>query len=207
MAASQRAALPDQLPASAPMPDRYCFTLNFGHNTGGSLHSHYVPFSDVSMRSKLRGQKAWNSLDQLISLCDELRRHFEPERLGGLEVDHQLELRGLLDGQVGGLGALQDLVHIGGSAPKHISKVRSIGHKAPGIDKLPPKVHGRQPVLCRQVHEASSLIEEHAAWQHSQSTHARAGHVREGPVEILRPSCFNELKPYPQRPCRDFCSR
>src|SRR5262249_33243739 len=39
-----------------------------------------------------------------------------------------------------------------------------------------------------------------------QSTHARAGHVREGPVQFLRPSCLNELKPYPQRPCRDFCS-
>src|SRR5262249_482312 len=112
------------------------------------------------MRNKLREQKAWNSLDQLISLADEQRRHFETERLGGLEVDHQLELRGLLDGQVGGLGALEDLVHVGSGAPKQIRLVRSIGHKAPGIDKPPPKVHGRQPVLCRQVHEASMLMPE-----------------------------------------------
>src|SRR5262249_60547597 len=52
MAASQRAALPDQLPASAPMPDRYCFTLNFGHDSGGSLHSHYVPTCGLMQRSK-----------------------------------------------------------------------------------------------------------------------------------------------------------
>jgi hypothetical protein len=38
------------------------------------------------------------SLDQLISLCDEERRHFETKRLGGLQVDHQLELRRLLYG-------------------------------------------------------------------------------------------------------------
>src|SRR6266699_588690 len=40
----------------------------------------------------------------------------DPERLGGLEVDEQLELRRLLDGEIGGLGALEDLVHVGRSA-------------------------------------------------------------------------------------------
>src|SRR2546425_8891712 len=61
-------------------------------------------------------------------------------------------------------------------------------------------------MLCRQVHEASSLIEEHGASQHNQSTRARPGHVREDPVEIGGPSRLNDLKPHPQRPCRDFCS-
>ena len=50
------------------------------------------------MRNKLREHKEWNSLNQLISLCDEERRHFETKRFGGLEIDHQLELRRLLDG-------------------------------------------------------------------------------------------------------------
>ena len=36
-------AYPDQLTTSAPVVDRYCFTLNFGHATGASLHSHNVP--------------------------------------------------------------------------------------------------------------------------------------------------------------------
>src|SRR4029077_15505963 len=56
-----------------------------------------------------------------------------------------------------------------------------------------------------QGHEASSLIEEHAASQHSQSARVRPGHVREGPVEIVWPSRLNEVKPDPQRPRRDFC--
>ena len=42
------------------------------------------------------------------------RRDRQAEGPRGFEVDHQLELCGLLDGQVGGLGALQDLVDIGG---------------------------------------------------------------------------------------------
>jgi hypothetical protein len=34
----------------------------------------------------------------------------EPQRLGGLEVDHEIELARLLHGQFGGLGALEDLI-------------------------------------------------------------------------------------------------
>src|SRR5262249_15896348 len=45
-------------------------------------------------------------------------RDRQVERLGGLEIDDQLELRRLLDGQVGGFSALEDLVHIGGRATK-----------------------------------------------------------------------------------------
>jgi len=36
-------------------------------------------------------------------------RHGEAERLGGLQVDHQLEPRRLLDRQIGRPGALEDL--------------------------------------------------------------------------------------------------
>jgi hypothetical protein len=61
-------------------------------------------------------------------------------------------------------------------------------------------------VLGRQVHEASSLIEEHGASQHSQSARARPGHVREGPVEIVWTSRLNELESHPQRSPRVFCS-
>jgi hypothetical protein len=44
--------------------------------------------------------------DDLVGLEEECRGDREAERLGGLEIDDQLEFRGLLDGQVPGLGAL-----------------------------------------------------------------------------------------------------
>src|SRR5207249_7659869 len=77
--------------------------------------------------------------------------------------------------------------------------------RPPASTPSPPWVHCRQPILGRQVHEASALVGEHVAWQHIQSTRARPGHVREGPIEVLRTSRLNELKPHPQRPRRDFC--
>jgi hypothetical protein len=36
------------------------------------------------------------------------RRHFQPERLGGLEVDHELELGRLPHRQIGGLRAFEN---------------------------------------------------------------------------------------------------
>ena len=36
---------------------------------------------------------------------------------GRFEIDHQLELRRLLDRQIGSLSALQDFIHVRGDAP------------------------------------------------------------------------------------------
>ena len=58
------------------------------HVGDGPEQVRFVPTTALSMRNKLREQKAWNSLNQLISLCDEERRHFETKRFGGLEIDH-----------------------------------------------------------------------------------------------------------------------
>src|SRR5260370_35149439 len=50
---------------------------------------------------------ASRSLDHLIRPLEERRRGGQAEGLGGLEVDDQFELGGLLDGEIGGLGASQ----------------------------------------------------------------------------------------------------
>src|SRR5437867_10956497 len=49
-------------------------------------------------------------LNNLVCSQEQRLRNRQAERLGGLQVDDQLELRRLLDGQVGGLCAFQDLV-------------------------------------------------------------------------------------------------
>src|SRR5467141_1888068 len=97
---------------------------------GCSKTSPSVKKSRASIAATWRGR----SLNHLIRPLQERRRDRQAERLGGLHVDDQLELRGLLDGQVGGLGALEDLVHVGSGVAKKPSNVLSIGHKAPGFD-------------------------------------------------------------------------
>jgi hypothetical protein len=45
----------------------------------------------------------------LVGAQQDCRRKLDADRLGGLQVDYQLELRGLLDRQVGGLRTLENL--------------------------------------------------------------------------------------------------
>ena len=50
------------------------------------------------------------SLYYLVGPEQQRGRYGEAQRFGGLEVDDQVELSRLLDGQLGRIGALQDLV-------------------------------------------------------------------------------------------------
>jgi len=57
---------------------------------------------------------AGRSLDHLVGAKQQRGRNRQAECLCGLEIDHQLECRGLLDWNVGGPGALEDLVDVEG---------------------------------------------------------------------------------------------
>jgi hypothetical protein len=50
--------------------------------------------------------------EHLVGLEEEGRGNREPERLGGLEIDDQLEFHGLLYGEITRLGAFQNFVHV-----------------------------------------------------------------------------------------------
>ena len=60
----------------------------------------------------------------------------------------------LLDRKIGGLGAFQNLVHIGGGAPVQVGKVHAVGHEPAGFDKFWPVVYRREPVLYREVRQS-----------------------------------------------------
>src|SRR5499427_3127974 len=58
----------------------------------------------------------YSLFDHLVGEDVELRRDRHAERVGGLAIDHQVEFRRLLDRQVAGLGAFEDLVDVRGGA-------------------------------------------------------------------------------------------
>jgi hypothetical protein len=59
-----------------------------------------VPFLDSCTAAKI------SSFDNIISAREQCCRQFDTERLGGLEIDEQLNLCGLLDRQISQLFAL-----------------------------------------------------------------------------------------------------
>src|SRR5262249_53383851 len=108
-----------------------------------------------SPRWSARG--AGGSLDHLIRPRQQRGRDRQPEGLGSLEVDDQLELRGLLDGQVARLGTFQNLVHIRGGAPVQVGNVHAVRHKPPSLYKIALVVHDGKPLLYRKFCNLCSL--------------------------------------------------
>ena len=64
------------------------------------------------------------SFNELVGANQERLQDRQPERLGGLEIDHQREFGRLLDGKIGRFGTLQNPVDIGGGAPLKIECFR-----------------------------------------------------------------------------------
>src|SRR5690242_17522050 len=69
-------------------------------------------------------------LDQLIRPSQQRRRNRQTEGLGSLEVDDQVELRDLLDGEIGRPSALQDARDVDGSVRHDGLEARAIRHQA-----------------------------------------------------------------------------
>ena len=63
-------------------------------------------------------------------MASRVERDVEAQRLGGLEIDHQLELDRGLDRKVGRLRALEDAIGIGRRASIIIDRVVSVGQQA-----------------------------------------------------------------------------
>src|SRR5436309_11201077 len=98
------------------------------------------------------------SLNHLIRLRQHRLGDREAQCLRGFQVDHQFELGRLLDGQVAGLGTLENLVDVGRGAPKQIRLVRSIGHKAPAsTNSLDVYTAGSRFLAARSTRRLRSL--------------------------------------------------
>src|SRR5205807_9363000 len=110
------------------------------------------------------GQKQTHALqqttllfDHLIGAREERSRHVDAERLGGLEVDHEPEVGGLLDRQVTDFGTFENPIDITRSSSKHVNFVRSIGNQTAVRRKKREIVHGGQTVSIHDLDDCSAM--------------------------------------------------
>src|SRR5262249_5448828 len=94
-----------------------------------------------------RSGGAWRrSFDHFLRKGIELQRDFEPERLGSLEIEHELEFGHLHDRKVSGLLALENAARISARLTISFTKIRSIAHETALHDRLALGIGGRNPI-------------------------------------------------------------
>src|SRR5262249_40522349 len=123
--------------------------------------------------------------DHLVGQDKQRRRDREAERLRGLRVDHKIELGRLLNGQIGGLGTLEDFVHISGGTPIQVWKMHSVGHESASYGKLTESIHRRQPVFDRKLNDPLSVTKRQRVNYDDQRLCLRSNHSGEGAFELI----------------------
>src|SRR5262245_19736307 len=98
-----------------------------------------------------------SSSDYLVGLEEEGRGNGQAKFLRGLQVDHQLEFHGSLDGHIGGLGSVQDLCHQDGGLPIHVGQAGSIGHETTLVRKAGEQRNRWEAMRCGEGGELPAV--------------------------------------------------
>src|SRR6516165_3059440 len=101
-----------------------------------------------------------HSFDHLVGEREQLCRNLQAERLGGREVDHQLEFARLHHWQFRGLGTFEDFAGVDASLAVRIDQTGSIAHQAASRGKLANIVNRWQPLTRRQRSKLSAAAGE-----------------------------------------------
>jgi len=169
---------------------------------GGAVNSAAFPVGKVMCRAKAglrRGDPNFAPalFDDLVGAREQRCREREAERPRSVGVDHQLELRRLLHGQIGGTGAREDFVDAGGGA-------RS-GKLGP-YDRSPPATTSSRwpsdgsPCLAASSASRAPRI-KNIEWVTTCRAPRRAfAHRRESIIEVPNAPGRHELQLHAQRP-------
>src|SRR6516164_3396525 len=98
--------------------------------------------------------------DDPVGAGEDRERDWQAERLGGVQVDHQLELCRLLDRQMVRLGVGENPADIGPSLPPGFVKVAPIADQAASGRELAPLTDRRNRMARRKRHELLTPAEK-----------------------------------------------
>src|SRR5688500_14834393 len=158
---------------SAPQPEQFAITSNSTYSTVRCTA--FVARADEVIESLF---------DELIGAQQQRRRDGEAERLRRLEIDGELEPGGLLDGKLCRFRALENALHIRGSAAVQLIEVRPVADETPRIRILRDPADRRQASLGGQGSDALPLPDEYRVGQDRDRFRSRTAHRLERGVDL-----------------------
>jgi hypothetical protein len=136
--------------------------------------------------------------DHLIS--EQLHRAWgrEPERLGGLEIDDQLEFGRLLDRQIGRLVALENPPGIDARPAKGIRNVVAVTDQAAVRRILTKSINRRNRMACRERYDLIAAAEKKSACADDERTGPLPRKARKCRVDVTRRAGIQHKKLQPK---------
>ena len=100
-------------------------------------------------------------LNNLVRLREHIRRNRQTDLFRRIQINYQLELRRLLDRDIRGFGAFEDLVYVSSSAVIQVTEIRSVRHQTPASSIFPRCVNRRESIFGCKVENLLSVSVEH----------------------------------------------
>src|SRR5688572_31712540 len=104
--------------------------------------------------------RAYGLPEDAGGLLAEGRRQREAERAGRFQVEGELDLARRLDGELGGLGSLEQAVDVIGTAAIARGDVRAIAHQPAGFDVLHLRETRGQLLRGQRADQRGARLEE-----------------------------------------------
>src|SRR5262249_35710672 len=113
------------------------------------------------------------------------RRRAKAERVCSVQVDYELELGWLYNGQIGRLFALENPTGVESGLTIGIREARAVAREAAGRGKLTSFIDRRNGITCCQRHDLIALAAEGWVRADQQCSGARLSHSCECPVDLV----------------------
>ena len=122
-----------------------------------------------------------------------MERNVEAEHFGGVEIDDELELRGLLDRQVAGPLTFEDPRGVGTDLAITIGNAGAVPHQPAGGSEFALEVDGRHRVTYRQRGDLFAAADEERIGQDDQRADPELGQACEGRFDVAFGAGLDDL--------------
>src|ERR1700730_7496801 len=143
--------------------------------------------------------------DYLVSAPEQCDRERDAEGPGSLEIDRQLDFRGLHDRQVGCPLALENPAGVDADLAMPIRLAGSVAHQATSGGKLPHFHNCGNPMACCQFGELLAAAGDERIGTSEDCSHSLLDNFVEGRVNVVFGADVQDHDLPPKRACGIFC--